>query len=42
MEAYEFDDTNEIVVDVFDKISRRLGSVNSNFVDYGGCVADGI
>jgi hypothetical protein len=32
------DDTDEIVVEEFDEISRRLGSAYSGFVNYGGGV----
>ncbi len=32
------DDTDEIIVDRLDEISRRFGSVGFGFVDYGGCV----
>jgi hypothetical protein len=32
------DETDEIVVEKFDEISRRLGSAYSGFVNYGGCV----
>ena len=38
----ESDDTNEILVDGLDEISRRLGSVCSGFIDCGGCVGDEI
>ncbi len=40
MEVDEFDDTDKIVVDLFDEISRRLGSAYPGFVNYGGCVGD--
>ena len=40
MEVDEFDDTDEIVVDIFDEISRRLGSVHSGFVNFSGYVDD--
>ena len=42
MKVNETDDTDEIVVDVFDEISRRLGSAYFGFVNYGGCVDDEI
>jgi hypothetical protein len=42
MEVDEFDDTDEILVDVFDEISRRLGSAYSGFINYGGYVSDEI
>jgi hypothetical protein len=42
MEVNEFDDTDEIVVNVFDEISWRLGSAYFGFADDGGCVGDEI
>ena len=39
-ESKETGDTDEIVVEGFDKISRRVGSVDSGFVNFGGCVGD--
>ena len=41
-EVDETDDTDKIMVDVPDEISRRLGSAYSGFVNYGGCVGDEI
>nr|BAD54239.1 hypothetical protein [Oryza sativa Japonica Group] len=35
-ESKETGDTDEIVVEGFDKISRRVGSVYSGFVNFGG------
>ena len=42
MEVDETNDTDEIIVDVFDEISRRLGFAYSDFGNYGGCVGDEI
>jgi hypothetical protein len=42
MEVDETDDTDEIVIDVLDEISRRLGTTYSGFVDCGGCIGSEI
>jgi hypothetical protein len=39
-ESKRIDATDEIVVEGFDEISRRVGSVHSGFVNFGGCVGD--
>ena len=39
-ESNRTDDTDEIVVEGFDEISRRVGSVDSGFINFGGCVGD--
>ncbi|BAD87466.1 hypothetical protein [Oryza sativa Japonica Group] len=40
MEVDEFDDTDEIVVNVFDEISWRLGSAYFGFADDAGRGSD--
>nr|BAD37248.1 hypothetical protein [Oryza sativa Japonica Group]BAD37665.1 hypothetical protein [Oryza sativa Japonica Group] len=42
MEVDRIDDTDDIVIDVFDEISRRLGSTYSGFVNYSGYIGDEI
>nr|BAD62069.1 hypothetical protein [Oryza sativa Japonica Group] len=39
-ESNRTSDTDEIVVERFDEISRRVDSVDSDFVNFGGCVGD--
>ncbi len=39
-ESNRTDNADEIVVEGFDEISRRVGSVDSGFVNFGGCVGD--
>ncbi len=39
-ESNRIGDADETVVEEFDEISQRVGSVDSSFVNFGGCVGD--
>nr|BAD20030.1 hypothetical protein [Oryza sativa Japonica Group]BAD20038.1 hypothetical protein [Oryza sativa Japonica Group] len=41
-ESNRIGDANETVVEEFDEISQRVGSGDSGFVNFGGCVGDEI